>query len=137
MMPNIQVVQKHWLHFDIHAQNFILFVVIDYKIVMWFLLLNVLASAHTVSGDRHIEEVDEGRKRAIKVIDTGFRISPCPHTIMVRCNIICVHSISSSTKTISGLRVGCFNVQSVQLNCEKRTEMSTFMSPTNTHSVYD
>ena len=42
-------------------------------------------------------------------------------------NLINVHSISNSTKTLSGLRVGCFKWQSVQQRCDKRTEMSTFI----------
>ena len=46
---------------------------------------------------------------------------------MDRRNLINVHSISNSTKTLSGLRVGCFNTQSVQQNCDKRTEISTFI----------
>ena len=46
---------------------------------------------------------------------------------MDRRNLINVHSISNSPKTLSGLHVGCFNAQSVQQNCDKRTEISTFI----------
>ena len=64
------------------------------------------------------------RQHAIKVIDTGLHTSTCSYTRMDWRNLINVHSISNSTKTISGLRVGCFNAQSVQRNCDKRTEIS-------------
>ena len=63
------------------------------------------------------------KQHAIKVIDTGLRTSTCSYTRMDRRNLINVHSISNSTKTLSCLRVGCFNAQSVQLNCDKRTEI--------------
>ena len=46
---------------------------------------------------------------------------------MDRRNLINVHYISNSTKILSGLRVGCFNAQSVQRNYDKRTEISTFI----------
>ena len=61
------------------------------------------------------------KQHAIKVIDTGLRTSTCSYTRMDRRNLINVHSISNSTKTLIGLRVGCFNAQSVQRNCDKRT----------------
>ena len=67
------------------------------------------------------------KQHAIKVNDTGLQISTCSHSRMDWHNSISVHSISSSTKTISGLRVRCFNVQSVHQNREKRTEISTFI----------
>ena len=59
------------------------------------------------------------KQHAIKVIDTGLRISSCMHARIDRLNLISVHYICSSTKAISGLRVGCFNAQSEQQNCEK------------------
>ena len=67
-----------------------------------------------------------GKQHAIKVIDTGLRTSTCSYTRMDRRNLINVHSIPNSTKTLSGLRVGCFNAQSVQRSCDKRTEISNF-----------
>ena len=68
------------------------------------------------------------KQHAIKAIDTDLRISTCSYARMYRHNLINVHSISNSTKTISGLRVGCFNAQSVQRNCERRTGFSNFIS---------
>ena len=67
------------------------------------------------------------KQHAIKDIDTDLRTSTCSYTRMDRRNLINVHSISNSKKTLSGLRVGCFNAQSVQRNCDKRTENSTFI----------
>ena len=67
------------------------------------------------------------KQHAIKVIDTGLRTSTCSYTRMDRRNLINVHSISNSTKTLSGLRVGCSNALSVQRNCDKRTAISTFI----------
>ena len=85
--------------------------------------------------------VHNSRKRtqhAINVIDAGIRISCCSHTRMDRRNLIFVHSISSSIKTNSGLRVGCFNALSVQRNHEKNPEISTFyMRPTHGHSLHN
>ena len=46
---------------------------------------------------------------------------------MDRRKLIYVHSISNSTKKLSGLRVVCLNAKSVHRNREKRAEISTFM----------
>ena len=67
------------------------------------------------------------KQHAIKVIDTGLRTSTCSYTRMDRRNLINVHSISNSTKTLCGLRVGCFSAQPVQRSCDKGTEISTFI----------
>ena len=82
-----------------------------------------------ISTHRFRRRTQRGRRKqhAIKVIDTGLRISTCSYTRMDQRYLINVHSISNSTKTLSGLRVGCFNVQSEQRNCDKRTEISTFI----------
>ena len=61
------------------------------------------------------------RQLAIKVNDTGLHISTCSFTRLDWHNLINVHSIFNNTKTISGLRVGCFNAQCVQQICEKIT----------------
>ena len=61
------------------------------------------------------------KQHAIKVIDIGLQISTCSHARMDQRNLISVHSISSSTKTISDLLVRCLNALSVQQNCEKIT----------------
>ena len=59
MLLNIHVVQKHWRHFDIRVLNIFLSMVLDKKIVIGFLLLKVLAQAHIVPGDEHVEEVEK------------------------------------------------------------------------------
>ena len=66
-----------------------------------------------------------GRRKhhAIKVIDTGLRTSTCSYARMDRRNLFNAHSISHRTKYISGLRVECFNAQSVQRNWRKRNEI--------------
>ena len=69
---------------------------------------------------RRTQRGDRRKQHAIKVIDTGLRTSTCSYTRMDRRKLINVHSISSSTKTLSGLCVGCFNAQSVQQNREKK-----------------
>ena len=79
--------------------------------------------AHRFS--RRTQRGGRRKQHAIKVIDTGLRTSTCSYARMDRRNLINVHSISNSTKTLSGLRVGCFNAPSVQRNCDKRTEIST------------
>ena len=76
-----------------------------------------------ICAHRFIRRTQRGGRRkqhAIKVIDTGLRTSTCSYTRMDRRNLINVHSISNSTKTLSGLYVGCFNAQSVQRNCDKK-----------------
>ena len=82
-----------------------------------------------ICAHRFRRRTQRGRRKqhAIKVIDTGLRTSTCSYTRMDRHNLINAHSISHSTKPLSGLRVGCFNTQSVQRNCDKRTEISTFI----------
>ena len=67
------------------------------------------------------------KQHAIKVIDARLRTSTCSYRIMDRGKLINVHSISDSTKTLSGLRMGCFNAQSVQRICDKRIEITTFI----------
>ena len=81
--------------------------------------------AHSFS--RRTQRGGRRKQHAIKVIDAGLRTSTCSYTRMDRRNLINVHCISNSTKTLSGLRVGCFNAQSVQRNCNKRTDISTFI----------
>ena len=58
---------------------------------------------------------------------TGLRTFTCSYARIDRSNLINVRSISNSTKTIRGLRVRCLNLQSAQRNCDKRTEISTFI----------
>ena len=125
MLLNIQVVQKYWLHFDICIQNIFLFIVIGKKNVVisaikLFCICAQLFRRRTHRGGRRKQHV-------IKIVITGFQIFTCLYTRIDRCNLINVHSISNSTKTISSLCVGCLNVQSMLQNCKKRTEITTFI----------
>ena len=67
------------------------------------------------------------RDLSISITFLLLRTSTCSYTRMDRRNLINVHYISNSTQTLSGLHVGCFNAQSVQRNCDKRTEISNYM----------
>ena len=77
--------------------------------------------AHRFTRRTHI--VGRRKQYQIKVIDTGHCTSTCSYTRMDLRNLINVHSISNSTKTICGLRVGCFNAQSVHQCCELKSQL--------------
>ena len=126
MLLNIHVVKKHWLHIDIRDQNLFLFVVVvvDYKNhdVISAIKRFGICKLHF----RRRTHRCRRKEHAIKVIDTGLQTSLYSHTRKDWRNLFYVHSTFSSTKTISGLCVGRFNVQSAQQN-SKKTEISTFI----------